>query len=73
MVVIYFKRILNWMLFGKFRRLWTKEWFYGKHETGLCIKCEKQLWIPNDGVVAYLKSQNIDSEYRCVWPYGTLW
>ena len=54
-----FKAILNSLLFGKFRGWWTKEEFYGKHETGLCIKCEKRLWIPDDDVVACLKSQNI--------------
>ena len=31
--------------------------FFGKHETSLCIKSEKRLWIPNDDVVACLKSQ----------------
>ena len=30
------------------------------HETGLCIKCEKRLWITNDDVVTCVKSQNID-------------
>ena len=53
------KAKLNSLSFGKFRGLWTKEWFYGKHETGLCVKCEKRLWIPNNDVVAYLKPQKL--------------
>ena len=31
-----------------------------KHETGLCIKCKKRLWIPNNDVVACLKLQKLD-------------
>ena len=50
-----FQANLNSLLFDKFRGLWTKESFYDKHETGLCIKCEKRLWITNDDVVAYVK------------------
>ena len=34
--------------------------FHDKHETGLCIKCEKRLWITNDDVVACVKSQKIE-------------
>ena len=58
-------------VYGKFRGLWTKKKFFGKHETSLCIKSEKRLWIPNDDMIACLKSQKL-TEYRCVWPYGTL-
>ena len=36
------------------------ETFLGKHESIICIKCEKRLRIPNDDVVACLKSQIID-------------
>ena len=50
------------LLYDKFRGLWTKEWFFGKHEIRLYKKCEKRLchWIPNDNVLACLKSQKND-------------
>ena len=47
---------LNSLLFVKFLCLWTNEYFYGKHESCLCIKCEKRLWITNEDVVTCLES-----------------
>ena len=35
-----FQANLNSLLFGKFSGLWTKEHFYDKHDTSLCIKCD---------------------------------
>ena len=46
-----FQANLDSLFYGKFRGLWTREYFFDKHETSLCIKCEKRLWIPNDDMV----------------------
>ena len=54
-----FQANLDSLLYGKLRGLWTKEKYFGKHETSLCMKREKRLWIPSDDVGACQKSQKI--------------
>ena len=39
---------LDQLFYGRYRGLWTKEQFFGKHETSFCIKSKKRLLIPND-------------------------
>ena len=55
-----FQANVDSLFYGKFCGLWTKEYLFGKHESILCLKCEKRLGIPDDDVVACLKSQNTD-------------
>ena len=61
-----FQTNLDSLFYGKLRGLRAKEYFFGKHETRLCIKWEKRLWLPNDDVVACLKSQKIDRIPLCL-------